>query len=107
VKKKSLPIDVIDQWPEIFNEVDVRAVPLAYLDSVNINFKDGKIWEISVSQEIKMSNDFSELEQHLQELVKNYEENIEKIDFKLDIDRVKKDVIKTTKKFLTNKKKKK
>jgi hypothetical protein len=38
------------------------------------------------------------------ELVKNYEENIENVDFKLDTPKVKKDIEASTQKFLKNKK---
>ncbi len=42
-KGKPFPKDVIDQWPEVFGEINVEAVPLAYLHSLRIIFKGGKI----------------------------------------------------------------
>lgn len=107
MKKKSLlPPDVIDQWPEVFRDVDVRAVPLAYLHSMRIIFKDGKVWDLNVAAHAK-KNGFDELEEHLEELLESYEEAIEHIDFRLDVERVKKDIIRKTRSFLKKPKKKK
>jgi len=104
VRKKSLlPPDVIDQWPEVFSEVDVTAVPLAYLHSLRISFKDGKVWDINISAHVK-KNGSNDLEQHLEDLIESYEDVIEHIDFRLDVEKVKKDIIKKTNKFLKTKK---
>jgi hypothetical protein len=105
VSKKSLPKDVVDQWPEVFSEVDVKAVPLAYLHSMRIIFNDGKVWDINIASHAK-KNGVEDLEEHLQELISTYEEAIEHIDFRLDVDRVKKDIIKQTKSFLKKPKQK-
>jgi hypothetical protein len=106
VKKKSLPKDVVDQWPEIFSDVDVRAVPIPYLHSMRIIFNDGKVWDINIDEHAR-KNSIDDLEEHLSELINTYEEVIEHIDFRLDVERVKKDVIKKTKSFLKKPKKKK
>jgi hypothetical protein len=105
VKKKSLPKDVVDQWPEIFSDVDVKAVPLEYLHSMRIIFSDGKVWDLNIASHAR-KNGVQDLDQHLQELIGNYEESIEHIDFRLDVDRVKKDIIKKTKNFLKKPKQK-
>ena len=105
MKKKSLPKDVVDQWPEIFSDVDVKAVPLEYLHSMRIIFSDGKVWDLNIASHAR-KNGVQDLDQHLQELIGNYEESIEHIDFRLDVDRVKKDIIKKTKNFLKKPKQK-
>lgn len=99
MKKNSLPKDVIDQWPEVFNDIEVSAVPLEYLHSMRIIFNDGKIWDIDISKN-KKSSTLDELEGHIAELLAQYEDSIENIDFRLDVEKVKKDVIKNTKNFL-------
>lgn len=104
-KGKSLPKDVIDQWPEVFGDINVQAVPLAYLHSMRIIFKGGKIWDVNVAGQAKQHGD--NLEEHLRELLSNYEDEIEHIDFRLDVEKVKKDVIKETTRFLKKKRPKK
>ena len=98
-----LPKDVIEHWPEVFGEVKLNVLPLRYLHSVMVNFKDGKIWEIQVTAQVKREG-WPVFEKNLAELAKNYEEKIDNIDFKLDSKRVKKDILKSTEKFLKKKK---
>jgi hypothetical protein len=104
-KGKSLPPDVVEQWPEVFGEINVEAVPLAYLHSMRIIFRGGKIWDINVAGQAK-SRGTDNLEEHLRELLSSYEDEIEHIDFRLDVEKVKKDVIKETTRFLKKKRSK-
>jgi hypothetical protein len=99
VTRKSLPKEVIEQWPEVFSEVDVKAIPLEYLHSMRITFDDGKVWDVDIAKHAKTA-DFSTLEEHIAELLAEYEDSIQHIDFRLDVARVKKDIIKKTRSFL-------
>jgi hypothetical protein len=98
-----LPKDVIDHWPEVFGDVRLNVVPIGYLHTVLVNFKDGKTWEIKITAQTKR-NGWPAFEKNLAELCRNYEERIDNIDFKLDTQRVRKDIEKTTQKFLKKKK---
>jgi hypothetical protein len=100
---KVLPKDVIENWPEVFGEVQLNVLPLRYLNTVLVNFKDGKIWEIKITAKTKREG-WDAFEQNLSELIKSYEDRIDNIDFKLDTDRVKKDIKRSTEKFLKKKK---
>ena len=91
LKGKELPKDVIEHWPEVFGEVKLNVLPLKYLSAVLINFKDGKTWEIKITTKTKREG-WSSFEKSLSELCKAYESRIENIDFKLDTERVKKDI---------------
>ena len=99
---KPLPKDVIDRWPEVFVEITLSVVPLQYLHAVKITFKNGKVWEIELQKDAKL--DWDNFEKQVKETMSQYEDNIENVDFKLDTDRIKKDITKHTKKFLNNKK---
>ena len=99
---KPLPKDVIDRWPEVFGEITLNVVPLQYLHAVKITFKNGKIWEIELQKDAKL--DWDNFEKQVKETMSQYEDNIENVDFKIDTDRIKKDITKHTKKFLNNKK---
>jgi hypothetical protein len=100
---RNLPKDVIKDWPEVFEDVRLNVVPLGYLHTVLVNFKDGKTWEIRITQQTKKGG-WEAFEKNLAELVKNYEATIDNIDFKLDTTRVKKDIERSTQKFLKKKK---
>lgn len=99
---KILPKDVVDRWPEVFGEITCNVVPVHYLNTINITFKNGKIWEIKVDQ--KKANDWDSFESQVKEIITQYESTIENVDFQLDTDRIKKDITKHTRKFLKNKK---
>lgn len=102
-KGKSLPKEVIECWPEVFGEVKLNVLPLKYLHAVEITFKDGKIWEIKVTSKTK-NGDWDTFEKSLADLCRTYEARIKSIDFKLDTDRVKKDIKRGTEQFLKKKK---
>lgn len=102
-KGKVLPKDVIECWPEVFGEVRLRVLPLRYLNSVIVNFKDGRVWEIKVTAQTK-NKGWESFESSLSELFRSYEKKIDNIDFKLDSARVKKDIEQRTKRFLRKKK---
>jgi hypothetical protein len=100
---KPLPKEVIAHWPEVFGDVKLNVVPLRYLSTVLINFKDGKTWEIKITTQTKKGG-WEIFEKNLSEMVKTYEEKIDNIDFKLDTNRVRKDIEASTQKFLRKKK---
>jgi hypothetical protein len=101
--RKSFPKEVVDCWPEVFGEVILNVLPLKYLQAVLISFKDGKVWEIKITAKTRREG-WSSFEQSLSELFKAYERRIDSIDFKLDTEKIKKDIEKTTKKFLKERK---
>jgi hypothetical protein len=100
---KPLPKEVVAHWPEVFEEVTLNVLPLLYLHSVVINFKDNKSWEIKLTTKIKKDG-WNSFQQSLSELLNSYEEQIDDVDFKLDAAKVKKDVEKLTNKFLKKQK---
>lgn len=102
-KGRSLPKEVIQHWPEVFGEVELNVLPLRYLHSVLVNFKDGKTWEIKITTETKRKG-WEQFQDTLSDLCKSYEATIENIDFKLDTKKVKKDIEKTTQQFLKKRK---
>lgn len=102
-KGRDLPEEVVKHWPEVFGEVKLNVLPLRYLHAVMVNFKDGKTWEIKVTSRTKKEG-WETFEKSLSELFRTYEARIENIDFKLDTERVKKDIEKETQKFLKKKK---
>lgn len=98
MKEQSLPAEIIERWPEILEDIVVKAIPLAYLHSLKIFFKNGKIWDLPIAAKYKQA-DIEPLTRNLEELLKAYEDSIESMDFQVDIARVKKDSIRTTNKF--------
>jgi hypothetical protein len=99
--KKRLPPDIVSHWPEVLEDVDVSAVPIEYLHSIRIIFKDNKIWDIDLRKE----GGTKSLENALKELFEQYDERIKHVDFRLDTSRVKADIQRRTRRFMKNLKK--
>jgi hypothetical protein len=64
---------------------------VAYLDSVRLDFTDGRVWEIDVKNELtKQTADG--IADVLINTLQEYKDEIKKIDFKVDVERLKKDI---------------
>ena len=100
---KKFPKEVIDHWPEVFGEITLNVIPLKYLDSITIKFKNNKVWEVVVRSK-QAQDDWDSFEKNLKEMLSTYENEIDNVDFKLDTDRLKKDIVKNTSKFLKKRK---
>ena len=98
---KKFPKEVISLWPEVFDDVEIDVVPLEYLDSVRVQFADGKIWDIDINTQ---KNKVEDLERSLDELFEQYQDHIKNVDFRLNTEKVKHDITTRTKKFLKLKK---
>ena len=72
-KTKSLPPEVVNKWPDVFGDVDVRAIPLEYLHSLRVRFNNGKQWDIAVDVN---KNPAKQLEKTLRELFHTYDSSI-------------------------------
>lgn len=103
ILKKTLPKEVIEHWPEVFGEINLKVIPIKYLDSVLITFKDGRSWRVPIKSKLK-DNDTLKIEKELQEFFVTHDALITNIDFKLDTDRIKRDISKITSKFLKKRK---
>lgn len=102
-EERRFPEDVIEYWPEVFGDITLNVIPLKYLDSITIQFKNNKVWEINLSSR-QNREDWDLFESSLKEMLSLYESEIDNVDFKLDTERVKNDIIKHTNKFLKKRK---
>lgn len=98
-KKKNQTVEVVDHWPEIFDDIDIKAVPIEYLRSIFVYFKGGKVWEIDIDR-AKEKVDVFDLDEQIEDLLTEYEDEIENLDFRLDTEKVKKDIQKRTQIFM-------
>lgn len=101
--RKKFPQDVIDLWPEVFGEIDLNVIPVRYLDTITVEFSNKEIKEIKLTT-IHPDANWIEFEKKLKEVLQSYEKEIDNVDFKLDTERLKKDVIKKVNNFLKQRK---
>lgn len=86
-----------EYWEEILNDIDMDFIPIEYINTVVVGFKDGKEWEIDIT---KSKQETTDVDNVLEEFFEEYEDTIETVDFRLDTSRLKADIDKRTRRFL-------
>ena len=90
------PRHLVKEWPEVFEDLYMNTMPVAYLDLVHLEFTDGRIWEIDIKVELTKNNPES-IADILIHTLQEYKDEIKKIDFKVDIEKLKEDIKNSTK----------
>jgi hypothetical protein len=93
------PKHLIKQWPEVFEDLYIDTMPLAYLNLLKIEFADGRLWHISVSELLRETSPDDVIDQLLT-IIENNEEEILNIDFDVDVVKLRTDLDKEVKKLL-------
>ena len=102
-----LPPEVIERWPEIFKDIEIKAVPVEYINSVVVRFDDGETWEIDLSPEaldVEDADIVEVIEETLEAFFEEYDEYIESVDFRLNTQKVIDDITKRVGTFLKKRK---
>jgi hypothetical protein len=90
------PGHLVKEWPEVFEDMYMNTMPISYLEIIRLEFTNGRIWEIDIKEQ--MSESHSQLiADKLLETFQEYRDEISKIDFKIDINKLKGDIKKSTK----------
>lgn len=90
------PRHLVKEWPEVFEDLYMNTMPVAYLDVVHLEFVNGRVWQIDIKEQIKDVN-IELVAQKLIDTLQEYKDEIKKIDFKIDVERLKKDISNSTK----------
>lgn len=98
MSENKLPKDVIDHWPEIFDDIDVKVVPLEYLDSIHVSFRNNDTWVIEFDKNEELTNEI--INESIDQLFEDYEDEIVNVDFRLDTAKVKRDIQRRTHQFM-------
>jgi hypothetical protein len=85
------PRHLVKEWPEVFEDLYMNTMPVAYLDLVIIEFDDGKIWQIDISAQL-IETDADSVCNKLLDIMQEYKESIVKMDFKINVDKLKRDI---------------
>ncbi len=83
----------------MFKDLYMDTMPVAYVDKMMIEFTDGRIWEISVKDQLQKDNSDAVAKKLLKTLTE-YKDTIKNLDFKIDVGLLKADIEKKTKKIL-------
>lgn len=85
------PRHLVKEWPEVFEDLYMNTMPVAYLDRIHLEFADGRVWEIDIKTELSKQTPDS-IADVLVNTLQEYKDDIQKIDFKVDIEKLKKDI---------------
>lgn len=75
----------------MFEDLYMDTMPVAYLDKMIIEFKDGRVWEINIKQQLEKI-DSDKVAKKLLDTLSEYKDSIKTLDFKIDVDTLKKDI---------------
>ncbi len=78
------PRHLVKEWPEVFEDLYMNTMPVAYLELVHLEFADGRVWQIDIKEQLKVTTADS-IADKLLETLSEYKDEIKKIDFKVDI----------------------
>jgi len=93
------PRHLVKEWPEVFEDLYMNTMPVAYLIFLRLEFTNGRIWEINVQDQLSNSV-ADEVAKKLLNIFSEYKDDIKKIDFQMDIERLKKDIQESSKNLL-------
>ena len=90
------PKHLVQEWPEVFEDLYMNTMPVHYLEMIRLEFENGRIWEIDVREQLEHVSSDS-IADKLIDTFQEYKEDIQKIDFKINIEKLKTDIEKQTK----------
>jgi hypothetical protein len=90
------PKHLVQEWPEVFEDLYMNTMPVHYVEMIRLEFGNGRIWEINVKEQLAHSHS-DIIATKLIETFQEYKEEIKKIDFKVDVERLKIDIQHSTK----------
>lgn len=93
------PRHLVKEWPEVFEDLYMNTMPVVYVEIVNLEFSNGRIWQIDVKEQLNHLSAAS-VAKKLLDIFNEYHNEISQIDFKVDVSRLKADITKSTKDIL-------
>ena len=93
------PRHLIKEWPEVFEGLYMNTMPVGYLDLLRLEFNDGRVWEIDIQDQLNDADAESVADKMLL-IFQEYRNDIIKIDFKMNIEKLKIDISNSTKDLL-------
>jgi len=84
------PEHLVSSWPEVFEDLYISTFPIDYVDLIKLNFVNGRCWEIDLH--LLPDYDFESIENMIFESCRDTEDEILKLEFRLNIPKLKNDI---------------
>lgn len=101
-KSKRLNLSSKAQWESILKNVDKKEVPIALLNSLSVNLRDGTTVNINIQELLEEGNDPEELEEMVKLKLHALDHIIDDVDFYISLTAVQKAVQPATDDILKN-----
>lgn len=98
--KKSDKDDDLSRWENILADADIKTIPVNFLSEIKIKMLDGTEEVFDIAKLKKKGLKLKEIELLLSEFVDHYDDDIDSMDFVLNIKAVSKVVSRKTKRLL-------
>jgi hypothetical protein len=93
------PEEFIKHWPEVFEHIYMKSMPIRYIHGVEIKFGDGRIWEVDITEQLPFSSE-NEIVAKLTSALKEIASEVKSINFNININKLKADIEDQTKNIL-------
>lgn len=91
---------MVKEWPEVFEDLYMNTMPVNYIKSLRLEFKDGRVWEIDIEDRLTTISSEA-LSSKMLAVLQEYRQDIHKLDFSINTEKLKNDVITSTQKIFT------
>ena len=90
---------MVQEWPEVFEDMYMSTMPVDYLQILRLSFRNGRIWEIDIAEQL-VENANEVVADKILKIFSEYKDDIVKIDFSIDVEKLKSDIAEQTRKIL-------
>jgi hypothetical protein len=93
-------VEFFDRWEHLISDMEISDVPIRFIKSINANLKNGAIHSFEIDAMIKKGIDYPEIETLVENYLGMHDEDIECVDFHLNINAIADEVETKTNKLL-------
>lgn len=93
------PFELVQEWPEVFEDMYMSTMPVDYLQILRLSFRNGRVWEIDIAEQL-VENANEIVADKILKIFSEYKDDIVKIDFSIDVEKLKSDIAEQTRKIL-------
>ena len=92
--------DFRNRWESLLSDADISSIPVNYLKSVEISMVDGSIEQFDINELLSKGLTHSEIETMMEEFMDQFDDNIESLDFHLNLEVLAEEVGNKTKRLI-------
>ena len=96
----SFSTEFFERWEHLISSVEISDVPLRFIKSINATFKDGQSHVFEIAAILERGKDFPEIEAMIENYLEVFDEEIDCVDFHLNVSAIAEEVEGKTNKLL-------